>query len=825
MAKRRVRGGDPDGVALPDEAAATVTTESATEESRLTNDQKAKKAKDEKTLALLRKRIKTGLDGFSHFRKNAILDSKFRAGTWGDVSYQWDQAIEAERKDDQRPCFTINRVPSTIHQVTNQIRGAHLRIVVNPVNDKADPKVAEVLQGIIRNIEVTSLASVAYNRAADKQAEIGFGVFRLITEWQDEHGEGEDDDLFRQRIRIKSERNPLRILFDPAYEELDASDASWALKYTDINRADFKDIVGDDPPNESDIESFLEAEGAEAGEWFPTGKIRYVEYISRELYGERRHVALLSNGRVIDYPDEKLQVLLKQEGLTIDNERWVQARRFMWRHCTALKVHKETVWAGDAQPWIPAIGDELEIEGVRDFRGVVRDGKDPARATNALSSAVVEAATMGLKAPVVGYRGQFGAEDSPIRKAWSLAHRKRLAFLEVEPMDIDGKPAPRPEPITFEPPIQNTMVALRQLIDDYKTTTSWHDASLGERGPQESGVAIDARKQQDQVSNSHYLDNMKIALTGCGRRLIRLIRSTFDVPTVLRITGDDDRERRVMVFTGAGNDPRNEQFLQTHSGPMPLTMKDGTQVLPGGKIPFQLPEGISDIYDLGVGEYQVEVNAGQGEGTKRQEELDSITAVFKMLPPQESRMFLDLWFMLMDHPVARQMAERAKKLLPPEMQDDEQGSVQLPPQVAAMVAQYKAQIQKMTQALAEAKQIITTKATEARGRLMQTQEQTKSHERIAEMEAHVRLLEQQRDIKAEQALTLLKGAIAHIALSRTQDHEKDLATLESVVQMLENAGDRTHDINLRTLDAALAPPAPPQLPPGAEPPDSGGGEA
>jgi hypothetical protein len=806
MAKRRVQRGDPDGVAIKGrEAAATIQTESATEDDRLDDDQKAQRDTDAATLKLLRKRIKAGMGAWGHFRKQAVLDMKFRAGTWGDKSFQWLDGVQTERIADGRPCLTINRVPGTIHQITNQARQAHLRIVVKPVNNLADKKCAEVLQGIIRNIETHSFADVAYNTASDKQAEIGFGVFRLLTEYADPNGDGPDEDLFRQRARILRERNPLRILFDPAYEELDASDAQWSLKFTDIDRDDFEDKVGEKPPSEADVQSFLESEdGIGAGQdWFPNGKIRYVEYFSRELHGAKVKKLLLSDGTVIDDPGpEALKALLKNTGVTVDRERWVQQKRMVWRHCTALRVHAETEWTGDAQPWIPVVGDELEIDGERDFRGAVRDSKDPARAYNGLVSGIVEASARGLKVSLIGVKGQFGAPGSETRKAFDNASKKPFSILETEPVDIDGKAAPEPRPVTWEPPIQTTMIAAHQMDEDFKTTSGFHDATLGERGPQESGVAIDERKQQDLLGSSHYLDNLRIALGAAGRQLIKVIRAIYDVPTILRITGDDDRERMVMVYSGKDNDPRSDAYLQTHPGPGPLAMKDGSQVQPGQKIPFQLPDGVSDIFDLSVGEYHVEVDAGPGQGSRREEQVKWIFEAIKLLPPPQAAMFYDLAFQLVDEPVAQQMAERAKKMLPPELQDEQDPNAQLPPAAAAQVAQLKAELAKAMQALQQAKQLIDGELLKQRGAMLSKQAEIASRERIAHLNAQTSLIEKLIEQKGDQAITLLQAAIDGLSQKRDQQHEKDLALLEAGAAEHSAVADRQHDVNTQVMNAA-----------------------
>lgn len=767
-----------------------ITTENATDDDG-TDDprKKSKPDQDAEVLALMRKRLRQCLDAEEHYRAEAIDDAKFRAGTWGDASYQWPAGIQQARKDAGRPCLTVNRMPAFIRQVTNAARAAHLAITVNPVDDQSDPKVAEVLQGIIRNVEVNSFADRAYAMASDKQAEQGRGYIRILKEWSD------PDQGFKQRLKIKREKNPLAIYSDPAAQEMDASDADWQMKVTDIDRAAFRDITGQEPPPEGSLDQ-LSGEGDMTGDWFPNGKVRWVEYFSREPRGDKKHLALLSTGKEITYPDEKQQKALEGLGITIKMDRWVQKKVIVWRKCDAVTIHEETTWDSKAPPWIPVIGDELMIDGELDYRGVVRDSKSSGQIYNVQISALTESVGVGQKRPVVGLRGQFGPDNSAMRRAWESASTKQHAFLEIEPMDIDGKPAPRPEPMSFEQPIEGIVVAIRQTDQDYKSTAGFQDASLGERGPQESGKAILARQKQDELGSSHYLDNLRFALCAVGRQLVDLIRSTYDVPTILRINGKKDQARKVMVFSGARNDPRLPQYRP--NGP------------DGKPVPFNLPDGVQEIYDLSLGEFDIEVSAGPTSGTKRQEAVEAMSALFERLPPEITVKFLDLYFEMMDFPMGQEMADRAKMMLPPELQTENQDE-RIPPQAQAELNQLKGQVKQLTGVAKQLKQQIDTeqpkydammrmKHEEVQGKQAETQAEAQSRERInaatlasqerlQNMKQRASFIERQIELKAEKALTLMEAELTHLKTTGDKQYDRAATTREHAQDLTLQAAD------------------------------------
>ena len=59
--------------------------------------------------------------------------------------------------------------------------------------DGADQETAEILQGLIRNIEYSSQADVAYDTALEHAVGGGFGYFRICTDYAAE-------DMFEQDI-------------------------------------------------------------------------------------------------------------------------------------------------------------------------------------------------------------------------------------------------------------------------------------------------------------------------------------------------------------------------------------------------------------------------------------------------------------------------------------------------------------------------------------------------------------------------------------------------------------------------------------------------
>lgn len=118
----------------------------------------------------------------SENRKEALDDLRFAR-----LAEQWPEKVRRQREREGRPCLTINRLPSFIRQVVNDARQNSPAIKVHPADSNADPQTAEIYNGLIRNIEVTSRADVAY---PDQQQQLRNQALGLIPLQQTTTGTG-----------------------------------------------------------------------------------------------------------------------------------------------------------------------------------------------------------------------------------------------------------------------------------------------------------------------------------------------------------------------------------------------------------------------------------------------------------------------------------------------------------------------------------------------------------------------------------------------------------------------------------------------------------
>lgn len=642
---------------------------------------------DEKLLQQARERFKLASDAEESIRREALEDLRFRAGE------QWPENIKIDRQNTGRPCLTINRIPQFLRQVTNEIRQNRPSIQVNPVDDQADPETAEILQGIMRHIEVSSDADVAYDTAAEHAATFGFGYLRVITDYVDERS-------FNQEIRIERIRNPFSIYFDPECQKPDYSDARWAFVVQDVDREEYLALY---PDSELSGLADMTTVGDQAPGWINGKSVRIAEYW--HIDHKEQELALLPDGSVM--PADMVA-----EGVPVLRTRTVQVPKVYWCKVNGLEVLEKQEWPGRWIPIVPVLGDEVIVNGERQLYGLVRFARDPQRMYNYWATAETEMIALAPKAPFIGAAGQFEGFE----RQWQSANVRNLPYLEYKPVSHAGVPMGPPQRQVYEPPIQAISHARMQANDDLKATTGIYDASLGARSNEQSGRAILARQREGDVANFHYADNLARSIKHLGRILLDLIPRIYDAPRVMRIIGAEEVERVVQI-----NAPTRDK-------------------------------GVERIYDLSIGEYDVTVSVGPSFSTKRQEAVDSMLQLSQAYPPL-MQVAGDLLVKNMDWPGASEIAERLKKLLPPNLQE-EQEDQQVPPAVQAQMSQMAQQNEQLSQALNQATDDLRTKRLEI-----------ESRERIEAMKAQTELVKIEAQLSSRENIELLKQEIA--ALKQT----------------------------------------------------------
>jgi hypothetical protein len=126
---------------------------------------------------------------------------------------------------------------------------------------------------------------------------------------------------------------------------------------------------------------------------------------------------------------------------------------------------------------------------------------------------------------------------------------------------------------------------------------------------------------------------LRRAIEFCGRILVDLIPKIYDTNRVIRIIGPDETEQVVEI---------NKSIVDVQTGKTVI------------------------INDLTVGKYDVEVDVGPSYATKRMEAVDAMLELVKAFPAM-MQVAGDLLIKNLDVPEAQEMADRMRRIMPPQL--------------------------------------------------------------------------------------------------------------------------------------------------------------
>lgn len=484
---------------------------------------------------------------------------------------QWDEWMRQTREG--RPMYTVNKVRQAMKQITNDQRQNRPQAKVRAEED-TDADLAEVRQGLIRNIDSKLDAQRAVDTAFQFAVGGGFGVWRITTSYQDDGG-------FDQVIQREEIANPYAVMFDPAARKKDRRDARFAFVDSRWARSAFK-------ARWPDAECVSVGNTNESTEfWWDEHEVVVSEYWYKTT--ETVEILLLSDGSVYDLSDvEPVLDELAAQGITVQRRRFHE-RTKVWHSIVsgAEILEGPNEWAGRFIPLVPVWGELLEIKDKERFFGAVRFAKDAQRMYNYERSTFIEVLAdqpyspfMVDAAAIEGYEGQ-----------WQAMRTKRSPVLPYNTKDEKGQPIATP--VRIPPPQFPASLANAAQIsgDDIKSATGIYDASLGARSNETSGKAILARQREGDIANFDYIDNLAYSLKYDFEVVNDLISKVYDTQRVVRIVGEDGTDKAVAI---------NKQVIDGQTG----------QVV--------------TLNDMSSGRYDIAVTVGPSYTTQRMESAEAM---------------------------------------------------------------------------------------------------------------------------------------------------------------------------------------------------------
>ncbi len=542
-----------------------------------------------------------------------------------DGENQWDANVKENRGD--RPCLVLNRIANHVDRVAGEQRMNKMNIKVIPVDDIADPATAKVKEGLIRHIEYDSTVQRVYPMGYESMLMGGRGAWRLNKEYV-------NNESWDQKLKIELIENPYSVYID----NINRLDPDWLFVANNISDEEY-----DRKYKSKEKGEFLEVAEGDIGQWMQDNKKRVAEYFWKETTSQGfLYLVKTKEGMktIRDLPKNK----------NYEKKREIFSTEIWHIVISGHDVLEAPIkWDGDSIPIIMVWGKELNINGKRKVRGMVRHVKDSQRAYNYERSAWVETVALAPREHWLVTKAMVNNHDV----YWSDAQkgiRVKYLMYDIDPQASDGGRPVRISPSAIPSGLERSAAFSAQEIKDIDGV---HDSYLGETSNETSGVAIEKRTLQAGISNYVYTDNYMFSIQETGKKILNLQPKTYDTARMIRIMGLDEAENVVKI---------NQQ---------------------GG-------------FDLVKGQYDCRVRAGPAFATQRLEAVAEINK-FYQVAPDAAPLTWDIWARNLSWHGSDEFADRLKKAVPINIRGADEGEETQEQELSQELQQQMAEAQKIVE--------------------------------------------------------------------------------------------------------------------------------
>ena len=546
-------------------------------------------------------------------------------GFWIGGKYQWREGETESRQGNNRPWMSINRCKPAVDQIENEARNNPPGPQAKPVGGQADSDGADILEGLIREIEYRSDAKSADIMALRYAAASGRGVFEMGTEYAGER-------TLEQRIVEIPAPDPACYFIDPAARMPCLEDAMWGGKIRVLSKEQLIEEYGTELKvlNRSLLERSAGAVGswmAEALNWqndFSTtntwtgGAQNKGPYYVCEFYQvqiERVKLRLYSDN-VLRFEDEEVPAGVKvKRGDDGEIDRWTPRRRVKKWVVTAADLLETTDWPGTMVPHFYVLGPEIWRDGKRFRLSLITNAQDSQRGLNYTATSAAEIVGTMTKAPFIGYVGQFDVTNAQGFNPWDASNTQTWQYMEINPK-FATDPAtgvaqllPPPQRNTWEAPIQRLMELATFFGEQIKAATAvFFEPSLPSAAQVQSGAAIKALQSQTNIGTVNWQDQLHRAKQLFYQQCAVILPKICDGQRVVTVVRPDTQHERMEI---------NKEFPAAE-------MQNGKHRTKDGKL--------ESANNITLGQYALRVTAGPSFETRREKSMQTLIDFLKIAP-------------------------------------------------------------------------------------------------------------------------------------------------------------------------------------------------
>jgi hypothetical protein len=568
---------------------------------------------------------------------------------------QWQDTVV--KNMGERPRYTDDRCNPIVDSIAGEMEQNDFAIKVKPASGGTSKETAETIEGLLRNIQNISGASLIYSAVNRALIGAGFSCAEVVQDYI-------DSDTFDQDLFIKEIQEPQnKVWFDPMSILPDRSDAEWVVVQEDVSPDEYEDKFPDG--KQQSLGSTIQYDVvAEKPESITIGRLLYKKPIMIEL-------AKMSNGAVYRVDDEFESLIdeLAQVGIA-EVEKNSRRKRKTFKVCQ--RYFDNGGWLADSEetvfnrlPIIPFYGNFKIIDGVINFCGAIgASAMDMQYIHNMTVSRVVEEAVLTPRAKYWGTQEQRAGHEASI----STLNTNSNPWQDYN--HVDGTPPPYIQGGgQINPVLQQLSMDSANAIS---LSTGTYSPQLGDNVGLQSGIALDKQINKGDISNQKYYTAFEVGLRYLGLVIVGALPEVYDAERMQRIFHEDGTDEFVTLNEIVIID---QQTRQTKT-----------------------------LNDLSTGEYDVEISVGE-KYSNRQEKTAEAFAQMAAADPAIMELGRDVWLKNQGGLGMDDVAERARAqmlnagVIPFEQMTEEeqaaaQQAAQQPPQPDPMMLAAEAEMQK-----------------------------------------------------------------------------------------------------------------------------------
>lgn len=512
---------------------------------------------------------------------------------------QWEKSVWT--KFDGKPRYTFDKTNHIVDLICSGIETKSFGIKLSPATTDTSQSLAEVMTGIIRNMQYQSKAQDIYNRAMRRCIKTGFDAWRVNTRWK--------KGTFEQEPYIEYIPDSLdKVWFDKNSTNPDASDAKWCWVMTQISKAEF--------------EKRFPGKGAAS---LPTGRTNeeYTDKPDGVIVGEylfskekELKITLLKNGHIVNSDQKNYADMISVYG----EDRTRSEKTYKWysRKFSAddwLEDERETVFK--SCPVIPVYGNFDVSDGKVICRGVVERLMDPQRVLNYAKSREIEEGALQPRRMWWMTTSMAGDVNNQRRLSQMNTSSNPVQFYEIDPKNPQLTPF-QAGTNEINPHLSNLSATMAQ---DIEAAAGKFGVALGKNTGLQSGVALDIQNDQGRLGDVKW-----------EQVLARAIRRTADV---------------IIEIIPAIMD--THQSVQSMSESMKQSVVELNKPIGGGKIEN----------DISNANFSVVVDITDNFDTRQRETIQGILEV-AAIKPDVLDQGADILFSSFNFPGSRELADRVR---------------------------------------------------------------------------------------------------------------------------------------------------------------------